>query len=154
MKSRLMPGDTPDHMAAAWAGCMEWAIGKPELRAAFEQATGQPAYVPPRSGLDKMIDDATGYGNEYIVAFIAWANDAVWGRVGKTMKAAPKLTPRQRQVLTLVAKGSSNTEVAQALGVSVTTVKQHLHAVFRMFGVTNRTAAALLVIDGKALEHD
>lgn len=57
--------------------------------------------------------------------------------------SGPLLTERQREVLTLVAQGKSNDEIAQVLAVSRATVKVHLAAVFRALDVVNRTQAAV-----------
>ncbi|WP_068277446.1 response regulator [Aldersonia kunmingensis] len=51
------------------------------------------------------------------------------------------LSPREIQVLELVAAGSSNTEIAADLFVSETTVKSHLAHIFTKLGVSSRTAA-------------
>ncbi len=51
------------------------------------------------------------------------------------------LTPRQRQVLRLVAEGYSNGEVARTLRLTEQTVKFHLANVYRKLGVANRTEA-------------
>lgn len=76
----LMPSDTPDYMAPAWAGCLSWAIGEPEIRATFERETRM-KFAAPKSGLDRMIDEATGHSSAYVKAFIEWANVNVWGPV-------------------------------------------------------------------------
>jgi DNA-binding NarL/FixJ family response regulator len=55
------------------------------------------------------------------------------------------LSVRQREVMTLVAEGESNAEVAGHLYVSVSTIKQHLRAAYRLLGVRNRTEAAKTV---------
>lgn len=52
------------------------------------------------------------------------------------------LTPREEQVLALVAAGGSNQQVARALGIKVSTVKSYLHAVACKLGTSNRTEAA------------
>jgi len=54
-----------------------------------------------------------------------------------------ELTPRQVEVLRLLAQGLPNKSIANALGVSEGTVKVHLIAVFRALNVRNRTAAVL-----------
>ncbi|MEP6916639.1 MAG: response regulator transcription factor [Acidobacteriota bacterium] len=51
------------------------------------------------------------------------------------------LTPRELQVLTLVADGLPNKAIAAALGVSDETIKFHLGAVFGKLGASNRTDA-------------
>jgi len=53
-----------------------------------------------------------------------------------------QLTPRQRQVLHLVAAGSSNKEIAAQLGVSEQAAKQHVSKLLMRFGVKSRTALA------------
>lgn len=51
------------------------------------------------------------------------------------------LTERQRQLLELVGSGCTNRQIALALGISESTVKNHLHAVFARLGVTSRSQA-------------
>ena len=51
------------------------------------------------------------------------------------------LTPRELQVLSLVADGLPNKAIAAALGVSDETVKFHLGSVFGKLGAANRTDA-------------
>ena len=53
------------------------------------------------------------------------------------------LSDREREVLTLLAQGMANKEIARQLGISEKTVKAHLTSVFRQLGVTDRTQAAL-----------
>src|SRR6056297_927140 len=59
-----------------------------------------------------------------------------------------ELTPRERQVLSGIANGLSNREIAQRLGVREKTVKTHAGHLFAKLGVERRTQAALL-----AMEH-
>lgn len=54
----------------------------------------------------------------------------------------PKLTKRQREVLSLLARGLSNKEIARALAIAEATTKIHLAALLRALGVRNRTEAA------------
>jgi len=58
------------------------------------------------------------------------------------------LTPREVEVLRLVAAGLSNPQIAQQLVVSARTVEAHLRSIFSKLDVTSRTAAARF-----ALEH-
>jgi LuxR family maltose regulon positive regulatory protein len=51
------------------------------------------------------------------------------------------LTARETEVLTLVAQGRTNNEIAQTLYLSVNTVKRHLNNIFQKLGVTTRTQA-------------
>ena len=54
---------------------------------------------------------------------------------------SPPLTPRQQQILELVADGHTNAEIAAALCLAAGTVRRHLENIFGKLGVHNRTAA-------------
>ena len=56
------------------------------------------------------------------------------------------LTPKEKEVLTLVAKGASNQEIADKMCVRDVTVKTHLNSIFKKLKVTNRTQAVLLAM--------
>ena len=56
------------------------------------------------------------------------------------------LTPKEKEVLALVAKGASNQEIADKLFVRDVTVKTHLNSIFKKLKVTNRTQAVLLAM--------
>lgn len=58
-------------------------------------------------------------------------------------RAFERLTPRQREVLRLLAEGKSNKQICRVLNVAEGTIKNHLYALFRQIGVSNRTEAAL-----------
>jgi DNA-binding NarL/FixJ family response regulator len=54
------------------------------------------------------------------------------------------LTPRQREILPLLAQGMSNKEIARALCIAEGTTKIHTAALLRTLGARNRTEAAFL----------
>lgn len=54
------------------------------------------------------------------------------------------LSPRERDVLRLVATGMNNREIGQQLHLSAGTVKNHVSAILRRLGTTDRTEAAVL----------
>ena len=58
-------------------------------------------------------------------------------------KKIDSLTNRQKEVLELVCKGSSNKEIANLLGLSDNTVKIHVTAILKSLEVSNRTQAVL-----------
>jgi len=53
------------------------------------------------------------------------------------------LTPRQREVLTLLGQGKSNKEIARVLDLAEGTVKLHVTAILKALGVNNRTRAVV-----------
>ena len=61
--------------------------------------------------------------------------------VQRVAKPAVTLSPRETEVLALVAQGSSNPAIAAALFLSEATVKTHLLHVFEKLGVSDRTRA-------------
>ena len=56
-----------------------------------------------------------------------------------------QLTPRETDVLAWVAKGKTNRDIAEILGMSPRTVNKHLEHIFIKLGVETRSAAAALV---------
>ena len=75
--------------------------------------------------------------------------DALDGRLGAeevpmltTEVDLPKLTKRQREVLSLLAGGKSNKEIARVLDIAEATTKIHMAALLRALRVRNRTEAA------------
>jgi len=62
----------------------------------------------------------------------------------QTVAASVPLTPRQEEVRRLLRAGMSNKSIAGALGISESTVKNHISDIFRALKATNRTQAARL----------
>jgi transcriptional regulator EpsA len=52
------------------------------------------------------------------------------------------LSAREREILMNLSRGSTNSDIAEALAISLFTVKNHLKRIFRKIGVSNRTQAA------------
>ena len=61
-------------------------------------------------------------------------------------KRLPALSPRQKDILRLVAKGFNNDEIASRIGITRHGVKAHLAIVFERIGASSRTEAASLAI--------
>ncbi len=56
-----------------------------------------------------------------------------------------QLTPREQEVLTLIAQGYSNREIAEALCIAERTVKNHVNSILRRLDLRDRTQAALFM---------
>ena len=103
--------------------------------------TASRAYPP-------LIEVAVGTGHEDFVAdLLQRSNDFdLARRYGLKMRRTvtldtPPLSPRERQVLELVADGRTNEEVAGLLFISPVTVKAHLRHIYEKLGVRNRVEA-------------
>jgi DNA-binding NarL/FixJ family response regulator len=76
------------------------------------------------------------------------------GLIEKTLGGSPpsvepppefaQLTPREQEVLQLIAKGCSNREIAEQLYISERTVKNHVNSVLRRLNLRDRTQVAIL----------
>jgi DNA-binding CsgD family transcriptional regulator len=55
-----------------------------------------------------------------------------------TVERVPQITPRQRDVIVLIAAGLSNDEVSARLGISPRTVKAHCDVLRQKLGVSRR----------------
>ena len=89
-------------------------------------------------------------GDEASAAAEAARAEATYERLGfhQPARTLPDgLTRREGEVLTLVADGRSNREIADALYISDRTVARHLTNIYTKIGVTSRTQAARYAID-------
>lgn len=59
------------------------------------------------------------------------------------------LTEREKEILRLITLGGTNKEIAQKLGISEKTVKNHISNIFQTLHVNNRTKAALYALGKK-----
>ena len=112
-------------------GLLEWDASPAEIEAvcttvALGYSTGSPSRLSAFYGVD-VPENATrlGYGD---------------------------ITPRETEVLNLVADGFSNGEIAGYLSISENTVKYHLSRIMSKFGAANRTEAVLRGIQAGALD--
>jgi DNA-binding NarL/FixJ family response regulator len=71
------------------------------------------------------------------------AGGAALGAPPPSAAAAPRLTARQAEVLDLIAGGHANKEIAHRLGTSEGTIKAHVAAIMRQYGVRNRVQLLL-----------
>jgi LuxR family maltose regulon positive regulatory protein len=102
---------------------------------------GAPMEALLRNALSQGI--ASGYVRNLLAAFSA----SEYGSAGArhpgphAQSLAEPLSPREVEVLRLIADGSSNREIAEELFIATTTVKKHVSNILGKLGVTNRTRA-------------
>ncbi|HYH60256.1 MAG TPA: LuxR C-terminal-related transcriptional regulator, partial [Solirubrobacterales bacterium] len=104
------------------------------LAAAREAVDPQARAAAWAAGKALSLDEAVAYARE--------PTTAVEDRSARAQDGADDLlTPRQREVLELIAQGRSNREIAEALFISDHTVKYHLASLFSILDVTSRAEA-------------
>lgn len=103
-------------------------------------------YIPKRSdpkimaGALKLILD----GGTYLPPSILESPLSISGKQIPQRDKGKKLTNRQSQVLSFVAQGMSNKQIAYELRVTEATVKLHINALLKSIGATNRTQAVII----------
>ncbi|GCL63141.1 response regulator transcription factor [Pseudaquabacterium pictum] len=128
-------------------GFADAPAGVPSAAAAWLAATDQPgtadalarrAHPDGRQLVARRLG-AVGLGEVMWLLSLQAAGEAAPSRL-----ATAALTPRETEVLSWVAKGKTNRDVAEILGMSPRTVNKHLEHVFEKLGVETRAAAAAL----------
>lgn len=64
------------------------------------------------------------------------------------------LSPKETQVLRLMAQGRSDAEIARAIFISVNGVKKHVKGILQKMGATNRTEAAVRAVVSGTVTHE
>ncbi len=130
--------------AGAGAGA---GTGVPQAAAAWLAGVGMPGSA------DALGRRATADGRQLVARRLGEVGlgEVMWllslqapGEAGPSRLATAALTPRETEVLSWVAKGKTNRDVADILGMSPRTVNKHLEHVFEKLGVETRAAAAAL----------
>ena len=96
---------------------------------------------------DAIVSVLTGQyflGRALLTDFIETVRPLIDSSRAQGGKLAFGLTPREREVLTLVSAGCANKEIARQCAVSEETVKHHLTRIFSKLGASNRTELAML----------
>jgi DNA-binding NarL/FixJ family response regulator len=119
------PGDARRAIDAGAAGFVPKSTRGPVLRAALQLVLSGGVYLPPQL----LVESAAAPGT----------------KTAARRERAQGLTERQLEVLRLMSRGLTNTEIGNVLGVALGTVKAHVTAVFEALDVSNRTEAALVM---------
>jgi DNA-binding NarL/FixJ family response regulator len=101
-------------------------------RPSVESVSRSPFEVPPTIASPSVSGNSASYSSMQAANYSAPANE----------RSLVSLTPREQEIVVHLARGASNSAIAQALSISPTTVKNHLAHVYKKLGVTNRTEAA------------
>lgn len=119
-----------------------YAKGEEVYRAIKAGAVG---FAVKEMALDQLLDAirAVHAGEQYIPPQIAM-------RIGERLLA--QLSPREMDVLRLLARGLSNKEIATQLGLVVGTVKIHVANIFTKLGVSDRTQALVTAVKRGIIE--
>jgi DNA-binding NarL/FixJ family response regulator len=80
------------------------------------------------------------YGREVVGA---WLRDGQGTR--NAGEGAGRLTARQREIVSLIARGATDKEIGAALGIRTATAQKHVANLLRRLGVPNRAAAVGLL---------
>jgi DNA-binding NarL/FixJ family response regulator len=89
-----------------------------------------------------------------------WVDPAVLGQVIRALRSSPqagtstsrliaRLTPREREVLVLIAQGASNSAIAQRLVLSDATVRTHVSRILMKTGSSDRAQAVVLAYQSR-----
>jgi DNA-binding NarL/FixJ family response regulator len=137
-----------DALRAGARGYLTKDAGIAEISRAIQAAAAHQAVLDPLVQ-SQLLAAATGVAGSAGVGS-AGAGSAGAGSAGASAAAGPgpsarqfpdDLTPREAEVLSLIAQGLSNREIADALVVSEATVKTHINHVFSKTGVRDRAQA-------------
>ena len=110
---------------------------------------GAAGYIPKSAGLDELREAI-----RTVLACEQWLPAALRGAVTRTQSSPAdadlaarlaSLTPQQFRVLTLVAQGLLNKQIADRLDIQERTVKAHLSVIFEKLGARNRTQASVIL---------
>jgi DNA-binding CsgD family transcriptional regulator/tetratricopeptide (TPR) repeat protein len=151
-RSRAHGTDTPDEWAAVVSAWDE--IGQP-YRAALARYRQADALLRVRSreAAARLLTDALGVADGLGAAPLAAQVRSLAQRARLALSvraptrdpvAALNLTPRELEVLALVAQGRTNRQIGAALFISEKTASVHVTNLLRKLGVTNRTEAAAI----------
>jgi DNA-binding CsgD family transcriptional regulator len=94
-----------------------------------------------------------GYFLELLLAHLHLALLRLPAPEARTVDAPPRaLSAREAEIVGWLREGKSNEEMAQILGISALTVKNHLQRIYRLLGVGNRAHALARCLELRLLE--
>lgn len=132
--------ETPDTalqvLALGGAGYLPKSLPEDVMRAALSLVLAGGTYVPPL-----VTSRAPAVPGISVTAALAARPTPSGETLPRGSRGIQTLTPRQRDVLGLIIEGMSNKEIADELQVAEATIKVHVTAILRAFGVNSRAKA-------------
>ena len=149
-------GDFPygcaDMIGNVWEWCNDW-FSHNEYKKRSDQVVKNPK--GPQEGSQRVLHGGSfnrAYGDSRAAS--RRANDPLSVGEAKGFRVALSsntLSSREKEVLSLIIKGMSNKQIANSLGLSQQTVKNHITAIFRKFDVTNRKQAIFYALESRLI---
>jgi DNA-binding NarL/FixJ family response regulator len=131
------------------ASVLRSAIGVPLLQA-FRQHLNQ-AILTTQEALGSRFEvhhsEGRAMGFEAALEYARSAPEPIKSEPVLERNVLTDLTPRELEVLRLLARGDTNKEIAGDLGMSPTTVHSHVRSIFSKLNVSTRTAATRLALE-------
>lgn len=131
----LIPGESPDHLLHAAlleadGYAMEATLSVEELRQAMLRVLNREIPVPPQL-------------SKHLLSH---------ARNGSSVPRRSALTPREQQVLALLADGLTNKEVARRLGISENGAKRHVASILTKLNTPSRAGAVAIAFTERMLD--
>ncbi|PYQ63192.1 MAG: hypothetical protein DMF53_10845 [Acidobacteria bacterium] len=121
----------PDFVEAGVRGCLPRGAAAADLAAVIHETHAGRTRCSPRLA----------------AALIARLQELSWGREAPAGRVPEPLTPREIEILRLVAQGLSNKEVGRRLRIGFSTVKNHVHNILGKMTVHHRREAVRLAYE-------
>ena len=109
-------------------------------------AHGASAYIPKSTSSDHIVEAIRAVldGDIWLPHTLPGSHGELLPDEAEAAAMVASLTPQQFRVMTMIAEGLLNKQIAYELGVSEATVKAHMTAIMRKLKVNNRTQVALI----------
>ncbi len=125
----------------------EIAAAIPNARFMVQDGSSVPPFLGDMEGVAQTIDGFRGEPvRQTLPAFKPSSSGKIQLTPVKFAASSPRLSPRQREILGLIASGKTNREIAAELVLSLRTVERHVNDIYAKLGVRNRTEAVAFAL--------
>jgi NarL family two-component system response regulator LiaR len=117
---------------------------------------GALAYLPKTAGVDQVVESvrAAARGESVLGPRIAARLVRELREASARSRPLDQLSPREVEVLTVLARGRANREIARTLSISEETVKAHVSSILAKLHLTDRTQAAIFGLQQRLVPLD